>query len=164
SIVCIMMKYPVVFIASAFAVAQAAVSPPSQFTGTQSGIGSWFQTNAESSSTHGNSWCGYPYSDDQPLFAPVRHRSAPRKPPFTYMLCLNGYYFLADELVSPSLSWVEQHTQHPLRPGTNKDENTVAEKPESPTVLMANPCSCTLEIHSLNLEPAAPSTLSSALS
>lgn len=159
-----MMKNPIVFIASVFAVAQAAVSSPSQFTGTQSGIGSWFQTNAESSSTNGNSWCGYPYSDDQPLFAPVRQRAAPRKPPVTHMLCLNGYCFLADELVSPSLSWVEQHTQHPLRLGTIKDENTVVEKPESPIVPMANPCSCTLEIHSLNLDPAAPSILSSALS
>ncbi|KAL8998837.1 MAG: hypothetical protein Q9169_002175 [Polycauliona sp. 2 TL-2023] len=63
------MKNTVVFVASAIAFAQAAVLP-SQFTGAQSGIGSWFETNEESSSTNGNSWCGYQYTDDYPLFAP----------------------------------------------------------------------------------------------
>ncbi|KAI4104321.1 MAG: hypothetical protein L6R37_003318 [Teloschistes peruensis] len=47
-----------------------AVSPPPQFNGNQNGIGSWFQTNTADSHTNGHSWCGYPYSDDQPLFAP----------------------------------------------------------------------------------------------
>ena len=56
---------------STFAVIALAVDPPPHFTGDQSGIGSWFNTNAASSSTNGNSWCGYPYSNDQPLFAPV---------------------------------------------------------------------------------------------
>ncbi|MCJ1280470.1 hypothetical protein MMC21_008298 [Puttea exsequens] len=46
------------------------VAPPSQFNGPQSGIGSWFQTNQNSSHTNGDSWCGYAYSDDMPLFAP----------------------------------------------------------------------------------------------
>ncbi|KAL8718963.1 MAG: hypothetical protein Q9181_008128 [Wetmoreana brouardii] len=58
------------FVLCALAATVAAVAPPPKFNGAQSGIGSWFQTNAASSSTNGHSWCGYPYSDDQPLFAP----------------------------------------------------------------------------------------------
>lgn len=100
------MKNTVVFISSAFALAQAAVSPPSQFNGKQSGIGSWFQTNAESSSTNGNSWCGYKYSDDQPLFAPVRHPFAPRKPLDAYILCWDGIGLqLKDSTVPRSHGW-----------------------------------------------------------
>ncbi|KAL8635729.1 MAG: hypothetical protein Q9228_006810, partial [Teloschistes exilis] len=56
-----------------------AVSPPPQFNGNQNGIGSWFQTNTADSHTNGHSWCGYPYSDDQPLFAPVSSAPASRK-------------------------------------------------------------------------------------
>ena len=34
------------------------------------GIGSWFRANSKQDSTNGNSWCGYPYSDDFHGFAP----------------------------------------------------------------------------------------------
>ncbi|KAL8949337.1 MAG: hypothetical protein Q9222_004541 [Ikaeria aurantiellina] len=64
------MKLMIASVIISVAITQAAVSPPPQFNGDQSGIGSWFQTNAALSSTNGHSWCGYPYSDDQPLFAP----------------------------------------------------------------------------------------------
>ena len=47
----------------------AVSSPPSAFSGAQSGIGSWFYTDADG--TNGNSWCGYPYNDGMPIFAPV---------------------------------------------------------------------------------------------
>lgn len=43
-----------------------AVSPaPPAF----SGIGFWFYTDADG--TNGNPWCGYPYNDGMPIFAPV---------------------------------------------------------------------------------------------
>ena len=58
-------------VVAALPIAQTVISAPPQFNGDQSGIGSWFQTNAASSFTNGHSWCGCPYSDDQPLFAPV---------------------------------------------------------------------------------------------
>ncbi|KAL9614691.1 MAG: hypothetical protein Q9167_000820 [Letrouitia subvulpina] len=65
-----MFLYAIASILSVPVVVQAAVSPPPQFNGHQSGIGSWYQTNTASSHTNGHSWCGYPYRDDQPLFAP----------------------------------------------------------------------------------------------
>ncbi|KAJ1551358.1 hypothetical protein HK096_000745 [Nowakowskiella sp. JEL0078] len=43
---------------------------PSGFSGTNSGIGSWFSSNSGDSNTNGNSWCGYPYKDYTPGFAP----------------------------------------------------------------------------------------------
>ena len=47
----------------------AVSSAPPAFLGPQSGIGSWFYTDADG--TNGNSWCGYPYNDGMPIFAPV---------------------------------------------------------------------------------------------
>jgi len=41
---------------------------PSAFKGNQTGIGSWF--NANNDGTNGNSWCGYPYNNASPVFAP----------------------------------------------------------------------------------------------
>ncbi|KAJ1565932.1 hypothetical protein HK096_006403 [Nowakowskiella sp. JEL0078] len=41
-----------------------------RFPGTNSGIGSWFQANSAQSYTNGHSWCGYPYKDYTPGFAP----------------------------------------------------------------------------------------------
>ncbi|KAJ3125172.1 hypothetical protein HK098_000546 [Nowakowskiella sp. JEL0407] len=46
-----------------------ATMPPG-FQGTNYGIGSWFQANTPDSFTNGNSWCGYPYKDYTPGFAP----------------------------------------------------------------------------------------------
>ncbi len=43
---------------------------PFAFQGLQSGIGSWFRANNPIDSTNGNSWCGYPYKDSTPGFAP----------------------------------------------------------------------------------------------
>ncbi|KAL4728169.1 hypothetical protein ACLX1H_004905 [Fusarium chlamydosporum] len=43
--------------------------PSGFFTGQQSGIGSWYRANAGSDSTTGTSWCGYKYSNGDPLFA-----------------------------------------------------------------------------------------------
>lgn len=45
--------------------------PSGFFTGQQSGIGSWYRANAGSDSTTGTSWCGYKYSNGDPLFAVV---------------------------------------------------------------------------------------------
>lgn len=39
------------------------------FPGQQTGIGSWFRANNKQDSTNGKSWCGYAYSDSDPLFA-----------------------------------------------------------------------------------------------
>ncbi|KAJ1533287.1 hypothetical protein HK096_005420 [Nowakowskiella sp. JEL0078] len=47
-----------------------ATNLPSGFPGTNTGIGSWFKANSADSSTNGNSWCGYPYKDYTPGFAP----------------------------------------------------------------------------------------------
>ena len=47
-----------------------APSMPSGFSGSQTGIGSWYQANTGRDSTNGHSWCGYPYTDNDPLFAP----------------------------------------------------------------------------------------------
>jgi len=42
----------------------------SAFHGEQSGIGSWYRASASGDSTNGHSWCGYPYNDQSPVFAP----------------------------------------------------------------------------------------------
>ncbi|KAJ6208011.1 hypothetical protein PSV09DRAFT_2373913 [Bipolaris maydis] len=34
-----------------------------------SGIGSWYRASASQDSTTGKSWCGYPYSNSDPVFA-----------------------------------------------------------------------------------------------
>ncbi|KAI8912059.1 hypothetical protein DFJ77DRAFT_502117 [Powellomyces hirtus] len=34
------------------------------------GIGSWFRASSKQDSTNGKSWCGYPYKDYTPGFAP----------------------------------------------------------------------------------------------
>ncbi|BGP16711.1 hypothetical protein JCM10213_009128 [Rhodosporidiobolus nylandii] len=53
---------------TANAVQQAGVKA---FTGNNTNaIISWFHTNLNSDSTNGHSWCGYPYSDAVPGFAP----------------------------------------------------------------------------------------------
>lgn len=50
-----------------------AVNIPSGFhSGTQHGIGSWFQAKADQDATNGISWCGYPYSNSDPLISVVR--------------------------------------------------------------------------------------------
>jgi len=57
-------------IAASASAATHAVNLPSGFhTGTQTGIGSWFRANAGADSTNGASWCGYKYSDSDPLIA-----------------------------------------------------------------------------------------------
>jgi hypothetical protein len=43
---------------------------PVGFKGPQTGIGSWFRSKNAQDSTNGNSWCGYPYLDTSPVFAP----------------------------------------------------------------------------------------------
>jgi hypothetical protein len=43
---------------------------PRAFNTPQVGIGSWFRANHKSDDTNGNSWCGYPYKDHTPGFAP----------------------------------------------------------------------------------------------
>ncbi|KAM0265509.1 hypothetical protein ACHAPA_007658 [Fusarium lateritium] len=43
--------------------------PPEFFSGPQSGIGSWYRANSGADSTSGTSWCGYKYSNSDPLFA-----------------------------------------------------------------------------------------------
>ncbi|KAM0228917.1 hypothetical protein ACHAP5_011807 [Fusarium lateritium] len=54
--------------------------PPGFFSGPQSGIGSWYRANSGADSTSGTSWCGYKYSNSDPLFAvvsqssPIRHQ------------------------------------------------------------------------------------------
>jgi len=59
-------------IAASASAATHAVNLPSGFhTGTQTGIGSWFRANAGADSTNGASWCGYKYSDSDPLIAVV---------------------------------------------------------------------------------------------
>lgn len=52
---------------SANAVSAAGVT---SFLGVNTGIGSWFHTDLASDSTNGNSWCGCPYTDSTPGFAP----------------------------------------------------------------------------------------------
>lgn len=47
-----------------------AASGVTSFTGSNSGIGSWYHTDASSDSTNGHSWCGFPYNDNVPGFAP----------------------------------------------------------------------------------------------
>jgi hypothetical protein len=42
----------------------------SSFLGVNSGIASHFVANLQSDNTNGNSWCGYPYNDYTPGFAP----------------------------------------------------------------------------------------------
>ncbi|KAJ3012643.1 hypothetical protein HKX48_006178 [Thoreauomyces humboldtii] len=56
--------------------AQQVVSAVGAFVGSQSGIGSWFRASSGQDSTNGNSWCGYPYTDDTPGFAPDVWRMA----------------------------------------------------------------------------------------
>jgi hypothetical protein len=46
------------------------VALPFAFQGLQTGIGSWFRANNVIDSTNGHSWCGFPYQDSSPLFAP----------------------------------------------------------------------------------------------
>jgi hypothetical protein len=43
---------------------------PVAFKGLQEGIGSWFRAKHVNDDTNGNSWCGYPYVDTSPVFAP----------------------------------------------------------------------------------------------
>lgn len=43
---------------------------PGGFRGQNVGIGSWFRAKHANDYTNGNSWCGYPYSDKTPGFAP----------------------------------------------------------------------------------------------
>lgn len=43
---------------------------PWGFQGQQQGIGSWFRSKNVNDDTNGNSWCGYPYLDTSPVFAP----------------------------------------------------------------------------------------------
>jgi hypothetical protein len=45
------------------------IALPLTFLGLQSGMGSWFRANHPKDSTNGNSWCGYPYTDDTPGIA-----------------------------------------------------------------------------------------------
>ncbi|KAM0747593.1 hypothetical protein T439DRAFT_383216 [Meredithblackwellia eburnea MCA 4105] len=40
------------------------------FLGTNTGIASWFRTDNSADSTNGHSWCGSPYDDSEPGFAP----------------------------------------------------------------------------------------------
>jgi hypothetical protein len=42
----------------------------SRFLGKVTGLGSWFRANHGQDNTNGNSWCGYGYSDSDPIFAP----------------------------------------------------------------------------------------------
>ena len=51
-------------------VADLNVALPGGFKGLQTGMGSWFRANNPIDSTNGNSWCGYPYKDYSPVFAP----------------------------------------------------------------------------------------------
>ncbi|KAF2753272.1 hypothetical protein EJ05DRAFT_209161 [Pseudovirgaria hyperparasitica] len=39
------------------------------FAGPQTGIGSWFRADADQDATNGNSWCGYKYSNSDPIIA-----------------------------------------------------------------------------------------------
>ncbi|RGP60885.1 hypothetical protein FSPOR_10386 [Fusarium sporotrichioides] len=43
--------------------------PSGFFSGPQTGIGSWYRASAGADSTTGTSWCGYKYSNSDPLFA-----------------------------------------------------------------------------------------------
>jgi hypothetical protein len=45
--------------------------PSGFFPGPQSGIGSWYRASTGQDSTNGQSWCGYGYSNSDPVFAPV---------------------------------------------------------------------------------------------
>lgn len=45
--------------------------PSGFFPGPQSGIGSWYRASTNQDSTNGQSWCGYGYSNSDPVFAPV---------------------------------------------------------------------------------------------
>lgn len=58
--------------ASALADIHNVAVPSGFYPGPQSGIGSWFRATAKADSTNGNSWCGYPYANSDPVFAPVR--------------------------------------------------------------------------------------------
>lgn len=40
------------------------------FTGTNSGIGSWYRANSTADSTNGRSWCEFDYTNASPVFAP----------------------------------------------------------------------------------------------
>eukprot|EP01088_Endostelium_zonatum_P007218 TRINITY_DN19412_c0_g1_i1.p1 TRINITY_DN19412_c0_g1~~TRINITY_DN19412_c0_g1_i1.p1 ORF type:complete len:169 (-),score=30.84 TRINITY_DN19412_c0_g1_i1:84-590(-) len=52
----------------AIIVVVSAIPKPSAFTGHNQGIGSWF--HADHDGTNGKSWCGYPYNNASPVFAP----------------------------------------------------------------------------------------------
>ncbi|KAF4967834.1 hypothetical protein FZEAL_10476 [Fusarium zealandicum] len=43
--------------------------PSGFFSGPQSGIGSWYRATANADDTNGHSWCGYEYSNSDPVFA-----------------------------------------------------------------------------------------------
>ncbi len=47
-----------------------AAAGVTSFTGTNSGIGSWYNANSAQDSTNGRSWCEFPYTNDSPVFAP----------------------------------------------------------------------------------------------
>ncbi|KAH7198943.1 uncharacterized protein B0J16DRAFT_331389 [Fusarium flagelliforme] len=44
--------------------------PSGFFPGPQSGIGSWYRASTNQDSTNAQSWCGYGYSNSDPVFAP----------------------------------------------------------------------------------------------
>lgn len=50
--------------------AAGALSGISSFLGTNTGIGSWFRANNAGDDTNGHSWCGRPYDNNTPGFAP----------------------------------------------------------------------------------------------
>jgi hypothetical protein len=47
-----------------------AAAGVTSFTGTNSGIGSWYNADSAQDSTNGRSWCEFPYDNNSPIFAP----------------------------------------------------------------------------------------------
>ncbi|KAH7159532.1 hypothetical protein B0J13DRAFT_465562 [Dactylonectria estremocensis] len=71
------MQFSLITLSATLAVMTAPVAaniypvtvPSGFFPGQQSGIGSWYRASAGADSTTGTSWCGYKYSNSDPLFA-----------------------------------------------------------------------------------------------
>ncbi|EME81208.1 uncharacterized protein MYCFIDRAFT_85485 [Pseudocercospora fijiensis CIRAD86] len=56
-------------IPAVFATPATSQVDPNFFPGVQTGLGSWFRAHNTQDHTNGHSWCNYPYTDDDPIFA-----------------------------------------------------------------------------------------------
>ena len=78
---------------------------PFAFQGLQNGLGSWFRANNVNDSTNGHSWCGYPYQDSSPVFAPdillMGNGSSPVYPNPNWAITAKQYCGLEAKVYNP---------------------------------------------------------------